>query len=138
MRLFRHLVAAALVVVGNGGIGSSSVFAQQRHVVDPASMAGTVRAHVAAQDDDRATIQSALARPDVRRAAEAAGVDLHRLSAAVNTLAADDLGRTATAVRDVNAALDASLVGGASTVTISTTTIIIGLLVLILLIVALD
>ena len=131
---FRHLVAAVLIV----GVGSSSLLAQQRHVVDPASIADTLRQHVAAQDADRAAVQSTLTRSEVRRAAAAAGIDMTRVAAAVNTMSADEVAGAAAAARDASRSLDESLVGGASTVTISTTTIIIGLLVLILLIVALD
>lgn len=130
MRTFRHLVATALII----GIGSSAAFAQQRHVVDPAALAGTVRAHAAAQDQDRAAVMDALAKPEVQRVAGKTGLDLDRLKAAVGTMSPSDLERVATSAREVNQ----TLVGGASTVTISTTTIIIGLLVLILLIVALD
>ena len=62
------------------------------------------------------------------------GIDVDRLSAAVSTMSVADAERAADAARQVND----SLVGGASSVTISTTTIIIALLVIILLIVALD
>ena len=83
---------------------------------------------------DRAAIREALGRPEVQSLANKTGIDVDRLSAAVNTMSDADAQRAADAAREVNQ----SLVGGASTVTISTTTIIIGLLVLILLIVALD
>jgi hypothetical protein len=129
MRTFHHLVAATLTL----GLASSAA-AQPRHVVDPAAVAGTARQHAVGQEQDRAAIREALARPEVRSVAAKTGVDLGRLSAAVDTLPPSDLARAAAAARDVNQ----SLVGGASTVTISTTAIIIGLLVLILLIVALD
>lgn len=134
MRLLRHLVAAALVV----GPGSPSAFAQQRHVVDAAALAGAVRQHADVQDTNRRVVRDTLTRPEVQRAAGAAGIDLGRVAANVDTMSSDDVARAAAAARDVNQALDRSMVGGASTVTISTTTIIIGLLVLILLIVALD
>jgi hypothetical protein len=130
MGRFRHLLAAALLV----GVGSSSAFAQQSHVVDSATVAGVVRDHAEGVEQDRAAIRAALARPEVQSIANSTGIDVDRLSAAVNTLSAGDARRAAEAARDVNQ----TLVGGASTVTISTTTIIIGLLILILLIVALD
>ncbi len=130
MRLLCHLVAAILIV----GLGTASAQAQSRHVVAPGSLATAVRLQAEAQDADRAAVQRTIAHPDVQRAAAAAGIDMARVAAAVGTMAADDLARTATAARSV----DQSLVGGASTIVISTTTIIIGLLVLILLIVALD
>ena len=143
MRMLRHLVAAALIT----GLVSSSAAAQQRHVVDARSLASAVHEHVQAQDSNRTAVKDTLARPEVQQAASAAGIDLSRVSAAVNTMSPADLERTAAAAREVKMALDRSLtapspsgdalVGGASSITLSTTTIIIGLLVLILLIVAL-
>jgi hypothetical protein len=130
MRRFRHLLAAALLV----GVGSPSVVAQQAHVVDQATVAGVVRDHAEGVDRDRAAIRETLGRPEVQSLANKTGIDVDRLSAAVNTMSDADAKRAADAAREVNQ----SLVGGASTVTISTTTIIIALLVLILLIVALD
>lgn len=130
MRTFRHLVATALII----GSGSTSSFAQQRHVVDPSALDGTVRAHAAAQGHNRAIVLEALGRPEVRQVAGTTGIDLGQLMAAVGTMSPSELERAAASAQQVNA----TLVGGASTVTISTTTIIIGLLVLILLIVALD
>lgn len=134
MVTFRHVVAAALVVA----VATPSAYAQRRHVVDAASVARVAQQHAAAQQQDRAAVRDVLARPEVRRVAAAAGVDLARVTAAVDTLSDADLERAASAAHEVNQSLDqAPQVGGASSVTLSTTTIIIGLLVLILLIVAL-
>ena len=130
MRRFRKLLAGALVV----SVGSSAAFAQQSHVVDQSAVAGVVREHAERADQDRAAIREALARPEVQSIANKTGVDLDGLTAAVNTLSADDAARAGDAARRVNQ----SFVGGASTVSISTTTIIIVLLVVILLIVAID
>lgn len=131
MRRFRHLVTAAVIV----GVGSSPALAQPPlHVVDPASVASVVRQHVETADQNRAAVREALTRPEVRSVADRTGIDVDRLSAAVSTMSVADAERAADAARQVND----SLVGGASSVTISTTTIIIALLVLILLIVALD
>jgi hypothetical protein len=130
MRTFRHLVAAAVIV----GIGGTSAVAEQRHVVDAAAIAGAVQNHLTAEERNRSAVLEALARPEVARVAGATGTDLGRLRASVGTMSPADLERAAASAREVNQ----SLIGGASTVTISTTTIIIGLLVLILLIVALD
>jgi hypothetical protein len=112
---------------------STPALAQQRHAVNPATIAGAVDQHVVKQDADRAAIRQALDRPEVQNVAKQMGVDLGRANAAVSTLGGADLERTANAARDVNDAL----AGGASTVVISTTTIIIVLLVLVLLIVLL-
>jgi hypothetical protein len=130
MRTFRHLVATALII----GIGSTSAFAQRRHVVGQAALAGAVRAHAAAQDQNRAVVLEALGRPEVQQVAGTTGIDLGQLRAAVGTMSTSELERAAASAQHVNR----TLVGGASTVTISTTTIIIGLLVLILLVVAVD
>ena len=130
MQTLRPFVAVPLIVF----IAlSTPALAQQRHVVDPATIAGAVDQHVVKQDADRAAIRQALSRPEVQTVAKQMGVDLGRANAAVSTLAGADLERTANAARQVNDALT----GGASTVVISTTTIIIILLVIILLIVAL-
>lgn len=111
---------------------STPVQADQQHVVAPSQLAATLTARVAQQDADRAAIAEALARPDVRRAAAAMGVEMSRVETAARTLAGADLERAAQAARDVND----ELVGGASSVTIGTTTLIIILLLLILIIVA--
>lgn len=111
----------------------SSVFADGRHVVDPATLAATLAQHVDQQDAERAEVREALARPEVRDMAGRMGLDVNRAAATVDTLAGADLDRAASAARQVNQ----QLIGGASTITISTTTIIIALLVLIVLIVAL-
>jgi len=107
-------------------------FAGQQHIVSPNTIATTTAARVAAQDADRAAIRDALARPEVRSAAAAMGVDTDRLDAFVGTMTGADLEQVASTARQVND----QLVGGASTVTFSTTTIIIVLLLIILLIVA--
>jgi hypothetical protein len=111
---------------------STSAFAGQQHVVSPSTLASTVTQHAAQRDADRAAVREALARPEVREVAGRLGVDLGRAVAAVNTMNDGDLTRAADAARQINQ----SMVGGASTVTISTTTIIIALLVLILIIIA--
>jgi hypothetical protein len=74
-----------------------------------------------------------LDRPEIRQVAAEAGLDLRRAQDAVRTLDAESLAAVAGHARQVEQALT----GGQSRVTISTTMIIVGLLVLILLIVAL-
>jgi hypothetical protein len=111
---------------------SSSVHAQNRHVVRPADIAAVVDAYVSSQNADRAAIRDALERPEVRDVATRIGIDLDHVTAAIDTLSGPDLVGAASAARQVNA----TLVGGASSVTLSTTTIIIILLALILIIVA--
>jgi hypothetical protein len=111
---------------------STSAYAGPQHAINPGTLTTAVSQHVAQQDADRAALHEALARPEVRTVAGRMGVDLHRATAAVDTMSGADLARAADAARQVNE----SLVGGASTIVISTTTIIIALLVLIVIILA--
>ena len=131
MRTVRTLLVALLVGVT---AFPSLVSANQRHVVDSAAVAAAVAQHSAQQDADRATVREALARPEVRAIAQNTGIDLTRVTAAVDTLSGADLARAADAARQVND----SLVGGASTIVISTTTIVIVLLIIILIVLAAD
>lgn len=125
---------SGLVSVLMASVSISPAFAQARHVVDPSVVAGLVQEQVAAQKNDRAVVRTFLARPDVRTVATSAGIDIGGLEAAIELLSATDAARAAEAAT----AVEPSLVGGASSITLSTTTIIIGLLVLILIIVAVD
>ena len=128
MRLLRECLVGLLVLLT---ALSSSLHAQNRHVVRPADIAAAVDAHVASQNADRAAIREALERPEVREMATGIGIDLDHVTASIGTLSGADLVGAASAARQVNE----TLVGGAS-VTLSTTTIIIILLALILIIVA--
>ena len=130
MRIVRQLLALILIVLT---IPAGSAFADPQHIVDPSQLAAAVAQRVATQDADRAAVRDMLARREVRDLVTELGLDMTRLTAAVDTLSGGDLERAAANARLV----DQQLVGGASTVTLSTTTIIIILLVLILLIVAL-
>ncbi len=129
MRPTQTLLALPLALL----MAAPAAFAQDRHIVDPSALAATVDQHAARQDADRAAVRDALATPAVRDAAARLGVDVDRLRASAATLGGDDLAQVASTARELNQ----SLVGGASSVTISTTTIIVALLVVILLIVAL-
>ena len=108
------------------------VLAQQPHVVDQSALDQQVAAKVAETVEQRAVIERLLEREQVRSIAERAGIELADVKAAVATLEGDELAQLAAHSQGV----DDSLTGGQSTITISTTTIIIGLLVLILLVVA--
>ena len=131
MRTLRMSIVPVLVVLT--GFPSFAV-AQEPHAVAPAALAAAVANHAARQDADRQSIRQALSRPEVRDIVAKTGIDMARVTAAIETLEGADLDKAADAARKVNE----SLVGGASTVVISTTTIIIVLLVVILIIVAVD
>jgi len=111
---------------------SPSVSAQQRHAADQAILDQVVADHVQQAGDDREAILRVLEFEQVRELAGRVGLDLKHAEAAVTTLNDVELGVIAAQARTVNDAL----VGGQSHITISTTVIIIGLLVLILIIVA--
>ena len=106
--------------------------AQQPHVVDQRALDQQVAAKVAETVEQRAVIERLLEREQVRSIAERTGIELADVKAAVATLEGDELAQLAAHAQGV----DDSLTGGQSTITISTTTIIIGLLVLILIVVA--
>ena len=128
MGRFRTSVVALLSAV----VVSPPVAAQQRHVVDQTTLDQVVADHVSQTADDREAILRVLKHEQVRKLAGEVGLDLKRAEAAVATMDDAQIAPIATQARAVNDAL----VGGQSNVTISTTMIIIGLLVLILLIVA--
>lgn len=107
--------------------------APSRHAVDPSVLDAAVRQHVAADAEARATVLRVLDRSEVKAQASRFGVDLRTASSAVATLDAAELDAVAAQASQVEQAL----AGGQSRIVISTTAIIIGLLVLILLIVAL-
>ncbi|HTI44659.1 MAG TPA: PA2779 family protein [Vicinamibacterales bacterium] len=128
MRSTCALVAVVLSVL----IAVPPVSAQE-HVAGQQVLDAAVQQHVRAIDQDREAVQQFLQRSDVRAIAGKYGIDIRRAESAVATMNAADLASIAARARQA----DDALAGGASTVTISTTAIIIGLLVLILLIVAL-
>jgi acetyl-CoA carboxylase carboxyltransferase component len=103
----------------------------QQHVADQATLDQVAADYVRQKGDDREAIRRVLEIQEVREIAAGAGFDLKRAETAVATLDDAEVGLIAAQARAVND----SLAGGGS-ITISTTVIIIGLLVLILLIVA--
>lgn len=107
------------------------VQAQSSHAAPLTALEAAVQDHVASAATDREAVARLLARPEVQRIAGEAGIDMRRAAQAAATLDGAQLTELAAQARQ----LEQSLAGGQS-VTISTTLIIIGLLVLILLIVA--
>src|SRR5262245_13865353 len=116
MRTTTTLISAPLALI----LGlAAPAQAQERHAVSPSALAAAVSDHAATRDTDRAAVREALNRPEVRAVAERAGIDIERATASIDTLDSSTLARAAESARQVNKAL----IGGASTVTISTTTI---------------
>jgi hypothetical protein len=110
------------------------VQAQVPHAASPSAIDAALQQHVADAAADRADVLRVLDHPEVKAVAGRAGIDLRRAASAVATLDGQELTEIAAQARLV----DQSLAGGQSKVVISTTMIIIGLLVLILIIVAVD
>ena len=106
----------------------------QSHAAPQAALDAALQQHAETTEADRAALLRVLAHPEVKSAAAKAGIDLRRATDAVSTLDDTRVSELAAQARQV----DSALAGGQSKITISTTVIIIGLLVLILLIVALD
>ena len=112
----------------------SPALAQSTHSAPQSALDAALQRHVSSVAADRQDVQRVLDSPQVKAVAEQMGLNLRDARTAVATLDAQELSRVASQARQV----EQSLAGGQSKVTISTTTIIIGLLVLILIIVAVN
>jgi hypothetical protein len=123
------LAVLALAALAVGAVGTSLAGEPQRHVVGESEIQARIDQQIGQENADRQAIQTMLQREDVRRIAGTVGLDLQRASAAAGVLSGASLQRLAAQANEVNA----TLVGGDSTVVISATTIIIILLALILL-----
>lgn len=129
MRTFVTVLLVGLVFM----MPVPEVYAQESHAAPQAALDAALQQHAAAAAADRDTVMRVLDRPEVQAIAGRIGVDLRQAKSAVATLDDSRLSQVSEQARQV----DQALAGGASSVTISTTMIIIGLLILILLIVAL-
>ena len=110
------------------------VHAQGSHAATQSAIDSVLEQHVSGIEADRADVLRVLEHPAVREVAANAGIDLRRAANTVEKVGNQQIGALAAQARQAERAL----AGGQSKITISTTVIIIGLLVLILLIVALD
>src|SRR5262245_51027346 len=125
------LMAAPRIQASSPGPGQS---APPTHIAGQSVLDAAVQEHASATDRDRETVRLFLQRADVRGIAGKYGIDIRRAESAVAAMDAPEVANMAAQAR----AADEALTGGQGSVTISTTAIIIGLLVLILLIVALN
>lgn len=105
--------------------------AQEAHAATPEELEALVVRRTEAVDADREALRAVLQRPEVRRVARTAGLDIRRAESAVAVLDAEEVERLAPTVREVEKAL----AGGANVIVISTTTLIIALLILIIILV---
>lgn len=138
MKSIRRTFAYSLVVLT---VGTTPALGQddhveeeqtrQEHVIDRSELRASVAEKAAEVDRQRETVLRVLQHEDVRAVADEIGVDLRTVEDAVFTLEESELQRLA----DQAGRIDKALVAG-DTVTISTTAIIIGLLILIFILVA--
>lgn len=128
-------VFACLLTVGSLLLGAvSPVSAETQHAAAPSVLDAAVQEHVSSAETDRQAVLDLLGRPDIKAIADGAGIDVRSVAAAVTSMDAAQLAAVAAQVQ----AVEESLAGGQSRVVINTTFLIIGLLILILLIVAID
>ena len=127
-----RLTACVLTTAFSLCLSAPQALAQTQHIASPADLDSAIQGHVDQQTADRELVERLLQRSAVKEVAAGAGIDLRAASDAVRTM--DD--KTLAAVAQQARATERALAGGQSSVTISTTAIIIGLLVLILIIVA--
>ncbi len=104
---------------------------QQTHVADQAAIHKAISDRSSNDEGHRGAILELLRHPEVRELAGKVKVDLQQAETAVATLEGEELAELASMAREAKSGLS-----GGDTITLSTTTIIIGLLVLILIIVA--
>jgi len=130
MRMYTSVLVILLSMV----TAMPRVQAQASHTASQSAIDAALQEHVSSVAADRADLLRVLANPQVKAAADTAGLDLRRATTAVASLDGEQLSQLAAQARQV----DQALAGGQSKITISTTLIIIALLVLILLIVAID
>jgi hypothetical protein len=120
------LIAAALISVGFAGSGWAGE--PRASVVDDTQIQAQIDRKAGNEAADRQTVRDMLQRPEVRKIAGAAGLDIQRATTAVDVLSGPELERVAGSVHELNAGT-----GGVETVTLSVTAIIIILLLIIIL-----
>jgi hypothetical protein len=127
-RCFMRLRVTAVAVVVSSLLWSSSAMAQQRHVIDPATMRQAITDQAATDRTNRAAVLAVLERSEARELAGRLGLTLTRAGSAVSTLTSAELASLADSARTA----DAQLAGGANTLVISTTTLLLLLIIIIL------
>lgn len=120
------LLAVSLFSIGSAG--TSWAGEPRSDVVGQVDIQAQIDRRIDSQSADRQAIQDLLSRPDVRRIAGTAGLDVERASAAASVLSGPELKDIAARVHEIN-----GTVGGTETVTLSVTAIVIILLLIIIL-----
>ena len=123
-------MSTSVLVVLLSLLAMPRIQAQASHTASQSAIDAALQQHVSTAAADRADLLRVLGNTEVKAVAEKAGLDLRRATTAVASLDGQDLTQLAAQARQV----DQALAGGQSSITVSTTVIIIGLLVLILLV----
>lgn len=121
-----------LLVLAVGLAMAVPLSAQEEHAATAGEIDALVAERVSEEREARSTLYEFLQTPDVREAAEEAGIDLRRAESAVASLDDDDAMMLAERANQ----LDETLAGAQDRIVISTTAIIIVLLVLIIILVS--
>jgi hypothetical protein len=125
------IALAAMILIPYGSASAAVPATNEKNVVTGGELYTAMSARTDGETASRESIQKLLDRSDVRRVATRAGMDVDRVKSAVSVLSGENLQVAAQQAQRVSDAL----VGG-STVVVTSTALIIGLLVLIILLVA--
>jgi hypothetical protein len=132
MNSIRNLYLALLAVAVVGLVLAFAVPVRaaevRADVVRPADIQASIDQKVNGEAAEREAIRTLLRRPDVKKVAGAAGLNVTRMNDAVAQLSGADLANVAARADEINATA-----GGRQTVTVAVTTIIIVLLLIIIL-----
>ena len=127
LRNLTRLVLAAAILGGTIAVPARAD-APRTDAVSAVDIQARIDRQIAMEAVDRQAVEGLLQRPDVRRIAGTAGIDLARVHAAAGTLTGAELATVAARVDELNAGT-----GGVERVTLTVTTIIIVLLLIIIL-----
>lgn len=126
MHKVRQAVAFLLVALFTGV--ASPLAAQQAHVVDPGEMTRALADRQQQDDARRDQVRRVLDRSEARAVADQLGMDIADAQSAVDTLSGSELSELAGYADSV----ETSLAGGADTVVISVTTLLLILILIVL------
>ena len=130
MSTYRRMTLAFLAVACTSVCfaGSGRAGEPRPNVIGEVDIQAQIDQRMDNERGDRQAVQDLLRRPDVRRIAGAAGLDMTRATAAAATLSGPELKEIATRAHELNAG-----VGGKDTITLSVTAVIIILLLILIL-----
>ena len=127
----KRTLELAFVVLLTFALPATGFAQAQEHAASAETLDEIVVEHADSEEAERAELRAFLERPEVREVADEAGIDIRTAENAVASLSSEEIA----GLSGEFAAAKADLAGG-DTVVISTTAIIIGLLVLILILAA--